>query len=126
MKTQTLRDGVILLDLTVEEHLALARSLSAVMAALEPCQLQTAFSESVDYAYEFQYSVYLREAAARLAGIMWLPAGEFSDRLAVAIAVSPIVDIDFDVDGSLWRVSPRQLEFIQAVVTYHSGAALFT
>ena len=124
MKTQTLSDGVILLDLTVEEHLALSRSLSAVMAALEPCQLQTAFAESVDYAYEFQYSVYLREAAARLAGTRWLPADEFSDLLAMSIAVQPVVDIGFDRDGSLWRVSSRQLDFIQAFVNYHSGASV--
>ncbi|MCU1412763.1 MAG: hypothetical protein JWN80_103 [Microbacteriaceae bacterium] len=121
MKTQTLSDGTVLLDLTVEEHHALSRSLKSVMGALEPCQLETAFGESVDFAYEFQFSVYLREAAARTAGVSWLLAAEVSDSFAMALTVTPIVDIRFDADGALWRVSERQLSFVNAIVNFHSG-----
>jgi hypothetical protein len=121
VKTQTLDSGLLLLDLTVEEHLAVSRSVKAVMGALEPCQLETAFGESVDFAYEFQYSVYLSEAAARMAGIAWLPAGEVSDTFALVQNVRPIVDIHFDRDGALWRVNDRQLNFIEAIVNFHSG-----
>lgn len=113
-----------MIDLSVGEHLALCRSLTAVMAALEPWQLETALSESVDYAYEFQYSLYLREAAARLAGVMWLPVGEYGDEPGMVLSARPILDISFDRDGSLWRITARQLRFLKAIVDFHSGAAV--
>ena len=59
MRSQLLPDGHLMLDLDQGEHNALSGAVSAVMAALEPCQIEDVLNTDVDAAYELQYSVYL-------------------------------------------------------------------
>ncbi len=124
MKTQHLADSTVLLELSIEEHRALSRALGAVMGALEPAQLENVLSFDLEYAYEFQYSVYLREAAARLAGITRFVMGRFDDKLVMReldAGSHPIVDITFDRDGSVWHVTNRQLVFLETCMSFHSA-----
>ena len=124
MKTQHLADSTVLLDLSIEEHRALSRALGAVMGALEPAQLEHVLSFDLEYAYEFQYSVYLREAAARLSGTTWLTRGGFDDRLVMQeldAGAHPVVDIAFHREGSRWHVTNRQLVFLETCMSFHSA-----
>ncbi len=122
MRSQLLHDGHLMLDLDRDEHRAVSAAVSAVMAALEPGEIENVLDVDVDAAYEIQYSVYLCESAARLAGIGWLPAGEFDDALAVGMGIRPCLDIRFDGGGSAWRLDRRQLRFLEACIAFHAGA----
>ena len=121
MRSQLLPDGHLMLDLDRGEHNALSGAVSAVMAALEPCQIDDVLNTDVDSAYELQYSIYLCESAARLNGVRWLPAGEFDDEITVSMGIRPNLDIHFDSAGSVWRVDREQLRFLETCIAFHSG-----
>jgi hypothetical protein len=124
MRSQLLHDGHLVLDLSREEHNAVSGAVSAVMAALEPCQIEDVLDLDVDAAYEIQYSIYLCESAARLTGVRWLPPGEFDDEITVSMGIRPNLDIRFDGDGSAWRLDHAQLRFVETCIAFHSGSSL--
>ena len=118
MHTTVLANNIVQLTLSPTEHVALAHSLFEVMAELEPCDIRTTLGFEPVAAYEFVYSVFLAEEAARRDGIPWLQRETFHDEAGTD--GEPLVTILFTYTGAAWHLTVEQLGFIELCVSEFS------
>jgi hypothetical protein len=123
MKTHVLANNVVYLDFAPAEHLALGHTLYEVMASIEPSMITSILGVAPSDAYEFVYSVYVAEDAARDAGVSWLQdEGHVG---AVSKGATPVIGILFTDEGSSWRLTVEQLGFVELCVAEASRPQRF-
>jgi hypothetical protein len=115
MMIHSVGDDIVYLDLTYDEHLALAHSLYSVMATIDPLTIPSVLGANASDAYEFVYSVYLIEAAATEAGVAWLQDDGCIEPM-IPTAARPIFDVSFSDDSSTWRLTETQLAFVERAI----------
>ena len=120
MKLHDLDDDRVLLDLTIDEHVATSHAIGAVMEALDIDEIEDVLRADADAAYEFQFSVARNEAVARLAGNQWLPPSECCDVEVAGMRTTAATEIHFDSEGSLWRLTRDQLRLVETIVAFHT------
>ena len=117
MRTNILANDLVLIDLDEVEHIALSHSLSRVMSAIEPCDIERTLLADIEQAYEFVYSVYVLDARARLSGIGWLPFEHLDDSLVTSDdGAHPVLDIAYAPNGSTWCLTLDQLRFVELAI----------
>lgn len=115
MKSHILANDVVYLDLSVEEHQALAQAVRDEVGRLDDRQIELRLGMGADAARDFAYSVRMLEGSARADGIDWLGPRRPMDGAATTEPLS--LSMAFSDDGSAWRLSVSQLWFVEACAT---------
>jgi len=113
MRTHILANDLVLIDLSAVEHVALAHALCKLMSLIEPCDIETVLHSETEEAYEFVYSIYVLDAAARLTGITWLPYEDPEDTHGIVNDAKPVLGIAYAPNGSTWCLTTQQLRFVE-------------
>lgn len=109
MKTHILADDVVYVDLSSDEHVALAGAIRGLLEEIAPERILDCLGVQPSAAYGFEYSLLVLEQQARAHGIDWLAAAPEQ-----VVESEPVFAATFDDLGCSWRLTLDQLRFVEA------------